>query len=512
MTSNPDSWRASSLVEEIRQLGDARRWYLTHPTHFALGDPEERYPAILGPDILHYAAKRSVASFFGKQEAYLRDFCDVRVSRFIARTGRSCGKTFLSALAQATMAWCLPMFTCTVSAGSKEQAARNYRYWLSFARSPDMFAARGGPLLATPKATFAPFRNGGWLKVLAASEKSVQGEHPMMTVLDEACATAEDIMELLEGQISGSPPPYGADAALYRVMSTGTKLRHKFVEKWEAREDLGYAWKTWGQKECPWITEEEIAQQVAEHSQNWVNIHIHGKFGSATGTVFDERHVLAAVVPRLGLDAVGEKDELWEAVEEEDPRLTVRHALGVDWGFEHPTVLTVSASVDVDPGTRAARFPDIPRWPRVYTRHIESHRHTDLTFRWERIAKVAGLYRASAFLDSEAASENARATAMLRQIGLRGEIVSFGKWKLSMIDAATALLEKRGAVIPQMGGAGTETLEGQALIDQILRYSWDESGGRERPRKGDDDYVDSWILSVWGLGRAPVSRVRSIRR
>ncbi len=507
--NSPDGWTVSSLVEELHQLGDARRWYLSHPHHFALGDPEGRYDAILGPTVLERAAQRPVVAFTKKQEAYLSDFCNVALPRVMGRMGRSCSKTFCAAISLADLAWCLPSFTATVSAGSEKQASRMYRYWKAFALSPEMRYPRG-PLMEDPRATEAVFRNGGFVTVLSASERSVQGEHPMMTVLDEAMATDEAIMSLLEGQVSGSPPPWGAREALYRIQSTGTKTHHLFRERYEAAERgelKGYVLHTWGQRACPWITEEEIARAIAEHSENWVNIHIEGRWGSASGTVWKESDILAAAVRRL------QDDEVWRYAEERPDAITAK-VLGQDWGYVNLTCNLVLARVDPGKGTREAMFPDVPAWPRYYVVHVEGNAGDKMgaDYLYERAVLAMDTHRCNGYGDVSHKFPNDHLRQRARAIGLRWhEVVSSGN-NQTMIDRITAWLEHRQLIIPQEIGTRRSPAEGQKLLDQMLAYAWAETGGRERPQKGNDDYVDALKFAGHGMGQYRSSRVISIPR
>ncbi len=513
MSRNPDSSvRLASTLESLTDLSDARRWYMAHPDHFALGDPEERYEAVLGPDVMFRAAKQAVVTFGVKPLAFLEDFCDVTVPDIIARAGRGCGKTFMSALGQAVLAWSLPMFTCTVTAGSFEQARRNYRYWMAFAESPRMRVAHGGPLLDDPmQRGETRFRNDGWLLVLHASEKSVKGEHPMMVVVDEATSAEERILDLVEGQLSGGPAPYGAEVALNRVMSTGDELHHSFVDAWDNRREKYDAWHTWGMRDCPWNTEAKIRRLERRHSKNWCRIHIEGKFGSATGMVFERDYVLASAIPSLQTDPWG----VWQHAERR-PQAITGGALGVDWGHVHKTVLLVAEEVDVEAGRRPQlKVPPEQVWPLVYVTAIEGYQETDITDIWERMASIADGHRVNAWMDAEAKGENEHMKLVLRKIGLRGTAVSF-RYRGGMIDIANALLERGRLRIPQAVNRmpGEDRDEGQLLLNQMLRYSWAEKGVREKVVKKDDDYVDALLLALWGLygstKRPPrKSRVRS---
>ena len=477
----------SSPAEIVESLTERSRWYLSRPWDFAIPDPEERIEPVLGDAVALKAAKRPILAFTEKQHAFLRDFVDVTKPRVIAKTGRGGSKTFLSAIGQAVLAWCLPTFTCTVNAGSLVQAGENYRYLATFADAPAMRHPIG-PLLDDPGAETTRLRNGGWIRVLAASERQAKGPHPMMVVLDEACAVDPDIMELVEGQLTGAPAPHGGSAPLYRIQSTPDKLFHPFKVRWDRRGELGYAWHTWGARDCPWMSDEEIQRQLLENDANWARMYLWGEFGSASGTVFRLEDVEAATLETL------QDDEAWAQAEEQPDRI-VRKAVGVDWGFEHPTVILGVVQVGEKEDAR------------IYVVHAESFRHTAGEELHAAIARTCETWHAGAWLDASHKMENERARRYLSPMGLAAHPVAFSAYNLAMVSAVRAALEQRHADgrprlrVPLGGSNPNVRLEGAALLRQLAEYSWDPDVEREKPLKENDDFVDALKLAVWGLRR-----------
>lgn len=486
-----------ALAELSKTTRELNAYYLAHPWAFAIGD--DVVPPILGPQVMLKAAGQPVVGFSKDQKKYLRAYCDVLKPRLIAKTGRGCSKTFCAAVGCACLAWCLPSFTCTVNSGSMDQGNILYRYWEAFCEAEAMRDPLG-PVLSDPIRSVTFLRNGGDLRIMSASEKMAKGPHPNMVVLDEACATEERIMELVEGQLVGAPAPAGGRGPLYRLQSTPDKLFHLFRDTWieweekQKQGDRDYVCLEWGARDCPWITDEEIDRLEAEKDANWCKIHIYGQFGSATGTVFDYRLLQEATVPKLG-DTTdwmkGDVDVVWQAVVN-DPDRVAKAALGIDWGWEHPTVMVVVALVESEEG------------PRLYVVHVEGHSHMKEVDQMERIAQVASLWRAHAFMDANDPRLNAATRATMRRVKRRSTPVAFGKWNMGMIGAVNEALEHRRLVLPLEG-------EGAILLRQLSDYSWAE-GPIEKPKKENDDYVDAIKLAVWGLKQKSKPGVSRMRR
>ena len=473
-TSSSSDW--VSLLERYETRTAAAELYRKRPWAFAIGG--RGLPPILGPLVMKKAAHQAVLSFAPPQKVFMRDFCDVTVSNLIGKTGRGCSKTFCAAISIADVAWTEPVFTVTVNAGSLDQAKTLYDYWKAFCEAPGMLDPIG-PVVDEPMMEETKLRNGGWIKIRAASERQAKSRHPHMVILDEACATDEDIMLLVEGQLVGAPLLPGATSPLYRVMSTPDKLHHRFRELWEEREERGYVGRHWTAYDCPWMTPDAIAQWILDHDKNEVKIHIKGEFGARAGTVFDYDDVQAATLPTLQDDPTG----LWSLVEA-DPSLWIdAAALGVDWGNVNPTVLVVVVLVHVG---------DIPIY---YVVHVEGHSRMPAQQLYERIARAATNWQAHAFMDANDSRANMELIPILARQRLRAQAVAFGKFNMAMIGGVNAVLEKTQLRVPLAG-------EGAILLRQMADYEWDPDAadrGLEKPRKEHDDYVDALKLALWGL-------------
>ncbi len=483
MSKSNSSSALGSLVKSLKTVDRQKELYRQRPWAFALGG--RGLPYVLGPAIMKTAAKRRIVAFSNLQKLFMRDFCDVTAPRVIAKTGRGGSKTFLAAICIADLAWTFPTFTCTVNAGSLDQSEMLYEYWEAFCDSPAMRDPIG-PVVGEPKKRETRLRNKGWVKIRAASEKQAKSRHPHLVLLDEACATDPSIMLLLEGQLASAPKLPGAKAALYRIMSTPDKPFHLFRDRWERRAELNYRGHEWGLRDCPWFTPEEIAQLILEHDENWAKIHIDGQFGGAGGSVFRLPDVEAAAIPRLVEDPTG----LWPLVEADFSRWVDGVSVGVDWGWEHPTIIEVDVLTHLDSeGTL----------PVVYVVHVESMEHTKEIDTFERIARAVEPWRSwepVVLLEDAHAREIEGLRALLYPLGATSRGVNTSTLNHKMISEVRLRLERGQTRIPMDG-------EGANLLRQLAEYSWDpkakERGAEEKPLKGNDDYVDAHKLGVWGL-------------
>lgn len=427
------------------------------------------------------ALNRPFLGFTDKQTEWLRAFADLRKPFCMLKTGRGGSKTFLSAYAIAAISYAVPGFTCTVLGGSEQQGGYLYDYYVAMMNAPSMESVVEGK----PMRSLTRLRGGGWVRVLTAGEKSVQGPHPHMLLLDEACSADPRIIELALGQLQGSP----GEVPLFRAQSTPTKLVHWFRDRWKAAaKDEKFEW-TGRHEDCPWISEAAVETAIRDNSKNWSRIHIDGEFGSATGTVFDWDDVEAAEIEAV------ETHPLFNAPS------VVSTKIGVDWGYVHPTVLTVTkrvrpAKVEV---MKEGRRIDVPDY--FFVTHVEGWSEKPEDFLYGRIRKLIDdeNTRGDLYLDAEAKFQNESVRRLVSRKAVTARPVAFSKDKMAMIGHATMLLEQRRVLIP---------MKFRELLDQLATYSWEETmyqGSRvpkERPLKVNDDFVDSFVLSLWGHRRA----------
>lgn len=446
-----------SVDDRLRRI-EKRKLYLESPERFVYD--------VIGRDVLAKSAGRDIV-LTDKQIAFLRAFVDRNVSSIIIKSGRGNSKTFLFALGIALLSYVDPTFTCTVLAGSFEQAQYLNHYLSIFGESDEFSRVISGKV----ERTRTKLVGGGWIYILTASEKQIKGPHPAMLVFDEMCAAEERIVELAEGQLLGSR----ADKPLYRVASTPDKLFHTFRDYWNNADEYGFVQFHWRAYDCPWISVETIELLKKRHDSNWIRIHIDGEFGSATGTVFDFDDVEATRIDSLAAD---------ELFDEEKISATT---IGVDWGFVHPTVFVVASVLDLV----VRELDSIPLEAKLfYVRHVEAHSGKPEDFLYDRARELVDRYGGDFYLDSSHIFQNERVERIAREYGKLAESIPFVRDKMSMIGWANTLLEKRLVRIPK---------EFRRLLEQLSNYSWEER--KEKPLKKDDDYVDAFDLALWGFNR-----------
>ncbi len=489
---------ATVFAGALQEVRDRRRW-IARPWEFAF--------EVIGTDALADGANRHIDEFTEDQKAFLAAYCDRSVPKVILKTGRGGSKTFLKSIGIATFAYCVPRFTGTVLAGSLEQGRILYHYFERFAASERFGLCLDGP----PTKTFTALQGGGWVRVLTASEKQVKGPHPMLLDIDEACAADEEILHLAMGQRAGS------SLGLLRVASTPDKVFHVFRDWWSEADERGWKAFSWGARKVhpdgtwdatlPWLPRDIIEDLMRDNDANWVTIHIDGEFGSATGTVFRLEDVQAARIDDSLVRPIPEGMDPAKIDPLYNPEAITSLRTGVDWGFEHPTVLTTTARLQVpnwaDLGLRG---PDI-----YYVVHVEGHTQRSADFLYARTADVLQQFPGDIYLDSSHPFENQAVGRIARAARKTSHPVAFGKDKMAMVSHANMLLEQGRLRIPRRF---TE------LLEQLAAYEWEvrKVAGRlvpaEKPRKLNDDYVDSLILSLWGhrLGTGPGAGRVTLRR
>lgn len=467
----------------VQGMHDRRRW-LARPWEFAFD--------VIGRDALDTAAEfggaqEPVQPFAKEQRDYLAAFCELSTMKVLLSSGRGGTKTFLTAVGLATLAYCIPRFTATVLSGSLEQAKYLYAYWERFCGSDKFGLCIKGQSLRT----LTNLENGGWVRVLTASERQVKGIHPQMLVIDEACAVGVDILDLAMGQ------RLGGSRGLVRALSTPDKFFHPFVQEWMFQaEARGWQPFNWGMRKFlpdgsweptfPWVTRATIEDLLANQDSAWVLVHVDGQPGAPSGTVFKYEDIQEAKIESLEADPLYNE----EAV--------VSTKMGLDWGFVHPSVIVISERLVPNPGLVEELGLTVPK-ELTYIVHVEAWTGKSGDFVRGRVGtllddeKLAG----DILADSSHPTEN----EALRQLAFRKHhraiAVNFGTTKTAMVGNLNLLFETKAIRIPR------KFVE---LLEQLSNYKWEEkkdprTGEKvavEKPQKGDDDYVDAAMLSVWG--------------
>ena len=422
---------------------------------------------ILGVEVLNKTtpAGANFKEFIPQQKQYLRDFLDPRVHGMIMSCCRGGSKTWLNAIGITLMEYLIPKMRITINSGSKQQSDYLYRYFTQFLEGTVLMnLVKGEPLQSNTS-----FKHGGWVKALTASEKSVRGLRPDTILFDETCQ-AEDV--LVKSALGGT---FTATNLKIIFSSTPNKMNHIFYEVWARHEKYGWKRYHWNCYDCPWITKDAIEMAKLMYDTNTFRIEMLGEFGSRTGSVFDHDTITGAKVDSYPDVVLQGK--------------TVANAVGVDWGYAHPTVVTV---VGIDD-----QQPSIAYVLEVFGKSgmKEEDWCKDVI---PRLCKKYGVVAVSA--DSAGAFQNrALEDALASEVpGLGVSRTKFSVAKMRMIGEVRRRLEKGLLKIRSGGGA-----EVDKLVEQLYAYEYEYSEATgmagDKPAKGNDDYVDSLMMALFPL-------------
>lgn len=454
---------AISLDLEIRSISDLgfkRELNLRERLLFYWANPWLFVYDIITVEVINKTTPANVSfkGFIAEQKQYLRDFCDPRVHGMIMSCCRGGSKTWLNAIGIVVMEYLVPKMRITINSGSKEQSQYLYQYYRKFISGTVMCNLIEGDSLQS----HTNYKHGGWVKALTASEKSMRGPRPDLLVFDETCQ-AED--HIIKSALGGT-----FTSANLKIIfsSTPNKMNHVFYEVWSRVKEYGFKKYHWDCYDVPWISDDNIQMAKDIYDKNTFRIEMLGLFGSTTGMVFDRDEILASKVSNYD-KRDGSKPEL------------VATSIGIDWGFSHLTVVT---TVGLDESGLCY----------VLDCHGRAGVKEDAWVHDIVPSKVRKFQPASIQVDSAAAFQNKALNDALPS-DLSAKRIAFSKYKDRMIGELRRRFEQ-GIIRIKEGG------ENDKLIEQLLAYEYakDISGAASnKPAKGNDDYIDSLLLAVWGL-------------
>lgn len=398
-------------------------------------------------DPVRYARERlGVQHLTPGQEEFLRSLANLENRRILICAARATGKTFATAMAVTWSLDVLPLFfgksyKVSVLGGSFHQAQILYRYCKEFFRKTEISMK----LAREPLMSYTEFLDGSSISILTASEKQVRGPHVDLLIIDEAAEVPDSLIKAAFPQVASSP--YGRII----MLSTPHQYFSYFVELWENAKTQG--WKTfhWTTYDCFWIRPDQIEEAKQTLDEQTFKIEWEGKPVPIVSNVFTSDQIRGALV-----------DEPFQFIE------TLPTFMGVDWGYEHPTVITL---VQVDKDT-------------FKVLSVESYSHFSFDFLLNRISALAGDFKVQAiYVDSSHKGENQR----LKEMGLPIREISFSRDKMMMISNLRSLFERRRIKIPKCF---------EELIQELSWYSYAlTKEGKITTTKKRDDHVDSLMLA-----------------
>jgi len=413
-------------------------YYRANPWRFA--------HEVIGLNVINKTTPRGVVfkHFTYEQKMYLRAVLDMRKPKVIATCNRGGAKTWLNAISIALFEWAVPKVKITILGGSDEQSQNVYNYYRTFVENSELMSLVDGEVMKR----LTKFKHGGYVRSLLASEKSAHGPRPDILFLDEVCDADPRI-------IKGAMPQV-LTAREMKIVATSTphKYIHIFHDWWDSGEWDRHHWDAY---KCPWIPRKNIEAQKKELTEDEIEIWLLGNFASLTGSVY-------------------RKDLLRKASSEirEIPKSTFG-AVGVDWGYEHPTCI-ISGVLGED--------------GRVYVVDEVGIRHGDMEGINGTIKERCRMVNGDAYVDSSHIFNNQQLASTLSRDTVFSVIpLVYRAVKDGLIHNAKRFLELGRLVI--------DPSRTPKLIEQLFAYHYKE--GTETPAKVNDDYHDAFINMLWAF-------------
>lgn len=271
------------------------------------------------------------------------------------------GKTFILALLGLVEAITLGA-DVTVLGGSGEQSARVHEYmnrWWSLDTAPvDL-------LDDDPTRRETRLENGGRLRALMASSRSVRGPHPQRLRCDEIDEMKLDILDAAFGQPMATP----AVAKQTTLSSTHQYANGTMTEMLSRAAAKGYRVYEWCWRETVqphgWLSPAEVESKRDEVTAGMWNTEYELQEPSPEGRAIQPDRVAAMFDRALGEFAGAEK----EYIEIEPPQPGARYVHGADWARKVDWTIIVTLRLDVFP-YRLVAFERLGRrpWPDMIAR------------------------------------------------------------------------------------------------------------------------------------------------
>jgi len=392
---------------------------------------------------------------------------DPQNSQIIVKAPRGSGKTYIAAISFAYLHRTDPTLKILVQSGSYEQARHLYSYYQPLITNPELFPQH--QLLHEPTANLTRFKAGGYLRILTASEKQSRGSHVDIIALDEAVLIKQELIDAIWPTVRTSKRPKRI------IMSTPSpKISLEwFVEIWQDADRLKFKRFELPLEECPWINQEDTARvqlMYGVDSETYQTEYL-GEITERRGRVWDSHLIDGPPTPdkphpRAIIDPKNQDEYPLPLT----PPAT-EWSVGLDWGFRHPTVITV--------------------WEKqgetVYARDCRVRTRESFTEIRQEI--ITDYPKVPIYADSSSPGENNE----LQRMGARIIPVIFSEEKSQLISHARWRLEQGFLKIPD------PTIDRKffPLVQQMKAYHYDEK--TQKPVKVDDDCVDSMLCAMKGF-------------
>jgi len=445
---------------------------MVHRVLFYRANPWRFLYDVIGRSVLNETTQvgNKFLYFTYKQKKYIRDLLDPRVPLLIMSCNRGGSKTWLNAAGACVYQYSVPKARVVILGGSKDQSQNLYNYFKIFVEKSELSKLVDGEILQS----MTKFVHGGHVKALTASEKSTRSLRTDVLFLDEVCEADSRVIKSAFGQLLGTRDIKVA------ASSTPHRMVHIFRDWWIDKK-YGFKKHHWSAFDCPWMTKQSIDSLRNIYTDDEYTIEVLGDFASAHGSVFKSDDVNKAgsliVLPKevFAFD--------WDSSTVSDvkqPLQVVEWFHGVDWGFQHPTVL-ISGFVGNDGLLYVTKAFGMKRW-----------REEDIMeYIFEEVKDKPGIV----YADSSHIFQNNSLREKLIPLGENSGVVPivYRAIKTRIVRNANAFFEKRRVKVLKE--------ECSKLLEQCLNYSYAEikEGTQEgKILKVEDDYVDGFLNMCWG--------------
>ncbi len=207
------------------------------------------------------------------------------------------------------------------------------------------------------------FNNGGHIRALMASQRSVRGPHPQILLLDEV---DEMDLEIFEASL-GQPMSKNGIPALTVVSSTWQYPDATFAEVMKRAEDNGWPINQWCYKESASSPDGWLPQQDIEIRRSQVTSATWNMEFDLQEPSFEGRAIDLEAVEVMWDKSLGEFDGApMEYIEIEGKQEKARYAHGADWAKEKDWTVVETWRVDTWPWRLVAfqRLGRLP-WPQM---------------------------------------------------------------------------------------------------------------------------------------------------
>jgi len=418
------------------------------------------------------------------------------VRYFVIRAPRKGGKTICVAIIVVWLTLKNQTYRIFIVSGGKDQAEWLYDYcrqilWPSGAEGKAIREFFSRFLLSEPRRNRIVYKEGGWIRYAAASEKQVNAPTADGLVNDEYVLIPNTIVQQAWPMIRGSTRPM---RFLLSTATPGKENTDSFLDILDAAspgEELykqGWRKFTWEDEDCPFLqrknnlSDSAVAQFFLDDEM--YRTQYQGRLPKRAGRIFPRTFIREAFIapdpkkPGFLLDGTPYDPQKPEYASPEGYvpiKLEFRGEAkgGIDWGFDHDTVLLE--------GYRGLNHKIVLM--RMHVGHGTSA--TD----WANIAEADSLaYDLNEWLcDSAGAFQNRE----LQDRGLKVTRRVFGHQsdgKEWMIGIAHFWLQKRFIIIPDIP-------EFALLKSQLEKY---KRGGDGKPVKGNDHCTDAFLCLISG--------------